>query len=1005
MRHWVRKGDPAKMGLWILCLAGAMTASWYLFFRPSDAQLLQKAIGLAARREKEAAISVLDRLLKRNSSHSAALLLRGQLAADTGDTATAIRLWSLVPDQPPEEATTARLRQGILCIATYRAREAEAAYGKAIQLNPDFVEPHERLLSLYILQLREPAITQELDALRRLRPLMPAELYELVFRADIAPNRDVIIPPLLPKFIAADAGDLDSQVALARYSAKYNSLRDAAELLQDALTKRPDDMSIRAYLAEVFLGQANLRGARETLAGVPLASETLPCVWKSHGLYWMAAGDWQRAASCLRRYLAMNPNDLPVDYQLLKVVQRGGDTRAAKRQLGHVQLLTELHAGLGVLEHWKPSDRKRSSQAIFTAVVELGSLLMKLNRHGEAVAFFESALAFKPESAVTRENHARALERLQSSKAAVGDDFPTHKFAETDLAVVQPTPAEAKGGSQTNVGPGKQELPRLCLVDRQHEAGLEFQYFNGANDRKPLLESIGGGVAVLDFDGDGWPDLFFPQGCRLPFDPNEWKDTDRLYRNLGNGTYADVTAGTGLGDNQYSQGSAAGDYNNDGFPDLAVANFGTNVLFRNNGDGTFTDVTSATGIHGAHWSTSLAWGDLDRDGTLDLYVVNYVRDPWLVCPDARGIVRVCHPIRFEAEDDVLYMNRGDGTFDDTTRAAGLSSLHGKGLGVVIADLDDDGWPDIFVGNDGDPNFLYHNLGLDARLGLNFGEIGLLSGTSVRDDGMSQASMGLACGDLDGDGRLDLYITNFYREPDSMYLNCGNLLFENASVRAGLAEPTRFMLGWGVQAVDLDLDGRFELFQTSGHFDDRRDEGDPWKMPSQLFYNMGHGRFAEISHASGEFFHGEYLGRGVARLDWDRDGRPDLVVVYQDRPAALLRNETQATGHRLILELHGVESNRDAIGARLRATCRGTTQVLEICGGDGFLATNERRQILGIGSAKEVDLLEIQWPGGRKDCWPGVPADSDLLLIEGQPPRIKGIEAERLNPPARTRPDS
>jgi tetratricopeptide (TPR) repeat protein len=975
------------------------TAGWYAFLRDSDARLLQKAVRFADRGEKESAISLLDQLLNRNPSHSKALLYRGQLAFDSGDPESAVQFLRRVPDHPAREGETARLMEAALNLAANRAREAEAGVLKAIQLNPDDLQPHEQLLQLYILQLREPAIMQELDAIRRLRPLRPNELYELVFRAGIAPNRDLKIPPALTKFVETDADDVESRIALARHSIKHNPDHSAA-LLQDALSKRPGENSIRAYLAEVCLEKADLHGAREALAGAPAVDGAPACVWKSHGLYWMAAGDWQRATACLRRYLAMSPNDLSADYQLVTALHRSGDTPAAKRHYQRLKLLTKLYAAIESLEQWQPADDEshhKNPQEVFNAVMEGGKLLQKLNRSAEAVAFFESALEFDPESTEAHEHHASALERLQSGVADAEFDLSPDDGNETDLALVLPVPGEARGGALKDVAPARPELPRLQLVDRHEEAGLNFQYFTGENGRKLILEVYGGGVAVLDYDGDGWPDLYFPQGCPLPFDPHDSTYSDRLFRNLGNGSFADVTTGSRLMDNQYSQGCAAGDYDNDGFVDLAVANFGTNVVFRNNGDGTFADVTVAAGISGHHWSTSLAWGDLDRDGDLDLYVVNYVHNASVVCTSAEGILRVCAPGKFKPEDDLLYLNRGDGGFDETTRAAGMSTLNGRGLGVVIADLDDDGWPEVFVANDTDANFLYHNLQVDTGQGLNFRDIGLRSGTAVNAEGNTTGSMGIACADFDGDGRLDLYVTNFYRETDMLYLNQGELLFEDLARRAGLAGPTRFTVGWGAQAVDLDLDGRPELFQTNGHLDDLRDEGDPWKMPPQLFYNRGEGVFAEISRESGEFFHGEYLGRGVARLDWNRDGRPDLIVVHQDRPVALLQNETEATGQRLILELHGVESNRDAIGARIRVTSAGTTQVLEICGGDGYMATNERRQFVGLGSAPAVDVLEIQWPGGRKDHWTDIPADSFLMVIEGQSPRIRRIDVEQSHP--------
>jgi hypothetical protein len=451
---------------------------------------------------------------------------------------------------------------------------------------------------------------------------------------------------------------------------------------------------------------------------------------------------------------------------------------------------------------------------------------------------------------------------------------------------------------------------------------------------------------------------------------------------------------TGLVDDQYSQGCAAADYDNDGFTDLAVANCGTNVLYRNNGDGTFTDFTRTSGIAGNHWSTSLGWGDIDLDGDLDLYVVNYVVDHLQPCRDRAGEIHLCHPQTFEAEPDAMYVNHGDGTFEDILVDAGMAARHGRGLGLVIADLDDDGWPEIYVANDANPSFLFRNRGRTAEGGPRFVESGFPSGTAVNAAGNATAAMGVACADMDGDGRLDLYVSNFYQEADILYLNRGNLIFEDASRQAGIAEATRPVLGWGAQALDADLDGWPEIFVTNGHLDDLRDRGLPWKMPPQLFYNLQNGRFRGVSLESGEFFSREYLGRGVARADFNRDGLPDLVVVHHDRPVALLVNETPQAGHRLVVELHGVTCNRDAIGARLRVTAGGQAQILEICGGDGYAATNERRQVIGVGSANRIDELQVTWPGGHVQSWRDLPVDVALTVIEGRSPVVVPFGAFR-----------
>jgi hypothetical protein len=547
------------------------------------------------------------------------------------------------------------------------------------------------------------------------------------------------------------------------------------------------------------------------------------------------------------------------------------------------------------------------------------------------------------------------------------------------------TPSAPHSTGQPDAARG-QSIPPIALVDRHREAGLEFQYFNGDSGLKYILESTGGGVAALDFDGDGWPDLYFPQGCRIPIVADDPTYADRLFRNLGNDAFTDVTSGAGLGDHEYSQGCTAGDYNNDGFADLAVANLGLNVLYQNNGDGTFSDVTLASGLCGRHWSSSLAFGDLDRDGNLDLYVVNYVLEPFRVCGTPPDHVFTCSPVGFKAEEDALFRNRGDGAFEDVTMTSGVVAEDGKGLGIVIADLDNDGWPDIYVANDGTPNFLFHNETGEVGAPLRFVERGMPAGAAVSGNGLARAGMGIACGDLNGDGRLDLFVTNFYLESATYFKNQGDLIFVDASRAAAIDDATRLLLGFGTQSIDIDLDGRLDLFIANGHVGDFRPEGIPWKMRPQLLYNLGES-FAEASQKCGDYFAGEYLGRGVARLDWDRDGRPDLVVVHQDRPAALLHNESHQTGRRLVLDLRGVSSNRDAIGARITVSCDGTTRTHEVCSGDGFFASNERRAVLGLGSAASVSRLEVRWPNGQVDHWTDLPADSALLLIEGRPPVI------------------
>jgi hypothetical protein len=416
---------------------------------------------------------------------------------------------------------------------------------------------------------------------------------------------------------------------------------------------------------------------------------------------------------------------------------------------------------------------------------------------------------------------------------------------------------------------------------------------------------------------------------------------------------------------------------------LFVANFGTNVIYRNNGDGTFTDVTEDSGLSGEHWSSSLALADLDLDGDLDLYVVTYVLEALKICRTQTGQTSTCSPGNFPAEDDVLYENTGDGRFVDISRQAGIRVPDGKGLGIVVSDIDDDGLPDIYVANDGTPNFLFHNLGPAPDGRPRFEEIGLASGCAVNADGAAQAGMGIACADFNDDGRLDLHVTNFYLEGSTLYLNDGALQFHDATRAAGLLDLTRSLLGFGTQAFDADLDGRLELIVANGHIDDFSFRHEPWKMPPRLYRHDGALRWTDVSAEAGEFFETVGLGRGLCRVDWNRDGRPEAVIVHQDRPAAVLRNDTESTGHYLAVELYGVRSNRDARGARIRYRCGTSTRVCELSGGEGFFAVNDRRQILGLGESTQVDELQIDWPSGEKQVWAGLAGDRAWAFVEGR----------------------
>jgi ASPIC/UnbV protein/VCBS repeat protein len=522
------------------------------------------------------------------------------------------------------------------------------------------------------------------------------------------------------------------------------------------------------------------------------------------------------------------------------------------------------------------------------------------------------------------------------------------------------------------------------------EAGVAFRYFAGSDSSehgRRMFQFTGGGVAVLDYDADGWPDLYLAQGCRWPPVAGQTEHLDRLYRNRGDGTFEDVTAQGRLAEDRFGQGVAVGDFNNDGFPDLYIANIGANRLYMNQGDGTFEDVTQSAGIEGEAWTSSCLLADLNGDGLPDVYDVNYVQsaDVYERICSQNGKPRACAPTVFEPQPDRFYLNLGNGRFAERTEAAGMNVGGGNGLGIVAGDFDGSGRLSLFVANDQDANFYWSNETARPGASPQFVERGVLAGLAYDSDGKALACMGVAAGDADGDGRLDLFVTNYYEEPNTLYLQDSSGTFIDATTASGLRTPSYRMLGFGTQFIDGELDGYPDLIVTNGHVEDLSERQVPYEMPPQYFRGLGGGKFAELPAAElGEFFEGEYLGRGLARLDWNRDGREDFVISHLDAPTALVSNVSRETGHYLAVQLRGVRSSRDAIGAEVAIEAAGRRRTQWLTAGDGYQASNQRQLVFGLGAEERVERLHIRWPSGRRQEFAGLAADQALIFVEGSP---------------------
>jgi hypothetical protein len=525
----------------------------------------------------------------------------------------------------------------------------------------------------------------------------------------------------------------------------------------------------------------------------------------------------------------------------------------------------------------------------------------------------------------------------------------------------------------------------IRFENRQPKSGVNFVLNNGTIPEKPIVDSVLGGVAVIDYDRDGFLDLYFTNGATLPgMNKESASFYNRLYHNNRDGTFTDVTDHAGVAGAGYSMGVAVGDYDNDGFPDIFVAAVNRNILYHNNGDGTFTDVTERAGLAGSAkkpWSVGAAWLDYDNDGRLDLFVSNYLdwsMDKNSLC-GAEGKRLSCSPALYPGLPNSLYHNNGDGTFSDVSAATGISEHIGKGMGLAIADFDDDGFTDVFVANDNERNFLFHNLG-----GRKFEEVGIRSGVAYTEDGVTGSSMGVDFRDLDDDGKPDIVLTALAGEVFSVRMNAGRGLFEDYTYQSGLGLSASVMSGWSVGAYDFDNDGRKDVFMTNSYVSENVHAYSHYlyKQPNAVFRNTGKAVFADVSEVAGLRSIAPLAHRGAAFGDLNNDGGVDVVVAAIGDPAELLYNTSAARGHWIILDLQGTRSNRDGIGTRIKLTGEsGRVQYNHVTTSVGYVSSSDRRVHFGLGADSKIREVELRWPSGRRQVLRDVAADRILKVRE------------------------
>ena len=525
--------------------------------------------------------------------------------------------------------------------------------------------------------------------------------------------------------------------------------------------------------------------------------------------------------------------------------------------------------------------------------------------------------------------------------------------------------------------------------DVTQAAGIRFVHFKGNNGTPTILEETGPGVCVADYDGDGYPDIYFVNGRDLYH--RGIVVTNALYHNNGDGTFTDVTARAGVPGTGYGLGCAWGDYDNDGHPDLYVTQYGKNVLYRNRGDGTFTDVTARAGVSatelGTAFHSAATFFDYDRDGYLDLYVGgygNFLPGSQRTCDIGHGVLSPCRPLVYPGSPGVLYHNNGDGTFTDVTRKAGMYQPDGYNLAVSAADYNNDGWPDLFVANDGTEAELYRN-NHDGT----FTNVGMSAGMALTADGNAMAGMCVALGDYNNDGNLDLFITDFEPLSDHLWRNDGKGHFDEVSDSAGITGPTRNVLSFGGGFFDYDNDGWLDLFIANGHISAEIAKVSPgmtYEQIDSLLHNDHNGKFTDVTRTSGNGFAKARVGRGVAFADFDNDGRLDVIVGNNGDAPLLLHNDGPAGGgprdHFISLKLVGTRSNRDALGAQITLRAGGISQTREIEGGGSFMSQSDLRAHFGLGQSKFADTIEIRWPSGQRQEFRDLAVDTTYRVVEG-----------------------
>ena len=960
----------------VILIAGAVVAVFY-FNRPSEADELGAQAQVAFEQGLyPRSLRLAEKAWEIRPSNAIAALA-AESAQNLNQPDAALKWYRQLEDDGSPEYASGVAAQGELCRLAGRVTEAEQCLKKGLESDPDSPDLNRQLANLLTAEGRRWEASKyffaalHADALEEVVPLDDA----LMLANFEAPFEDA---PTVQAALAAVPDDPLPSLGTVHTRYVFDKFSEGIGICETVIARHPENVQAHVWLGRGLTGAGQMDKVPAWNAALPQDADAVPGVWHVRGLWAAKNQQPEAAARCFWEALKIEPNYIAANYQL-------GLALVALERKEDAQPFFDRHSML--------SDYNQITHPMYTegprkdSLLRLIELCKKMGRQWEQLVWSQVLIQFAQKDSDAESVAAWSREYRELS-ASIADAQPVRNLDDKNPAAgidlqQYPRPDWSRSGTSAPDPAVTSTASPIRFEDIASEVGLDFTYFNGAEAGTAgirIFETTGGGVASIDYDLDGWSDIYFTQGSVWPADSKTGL-RDKFFRNGGGSAVEDVTELAGLGDANYSQGISCGDFDDDGFPDLYIANIGRNRLFRNNGDGTFTEVSDGFENIPSSWTTSAVMADLNGDGFTDFYDVNYLGGTDIfdrLC--GAEVQRVCAPSAFAGELDTLYLSNGDGTFANATSSSGLDEVKGKGLGIIAADFDGIGRLSLFVANDGIANHYFTSEGSGSELKLV--EQGLERGVAFDYDSRGQACMGVAVGDYDGNQKLDLFVTNYYDDSNTLYamLSAGDF-FEDRTRDAKLRTPSFQFLGFGTQFMDADLDGWPDIVLTNGHVDDFSHEGVPFRMRPQFYRNVG-GKFVEvIPPADADYMNKQQLGRGLSRLDFDRDGRVDFAVSHLDTPAALSQNVTPKTGHHLTLRLISVASARDAIGASVIIETGKRTITKQLTAGDGYQATNERTLNFGLGDAEVIDKLTVKWPSGFQQTFTKVPVDVEIAIVE------------------------